>query len=137
MALFVGIALLLALVLYAGATNHRMDDAAGDSVPERLRHVDPLLMPFLICLCTLVSKSEYTLSNLVCALLEDRVNHLLVTFGEMAVSVACNVAIEYFILQMTGSNASLYWAKNCGVAMSIYLRDAVNNLQEWQKTKRG
>ena len=40
----------LALVLYAGASNLRTEDIGGDSIPERLKGVDPLLVPVLICL---------------------------------------------------------------------------------------
>lgn len=131
------IILFLALVLYVGAINHRTNDTGGESIPDRLRHVDPLLAPILVCLCTFVTMSEYTFSNLVYLLLHGRVHHMVMTFGIMAVSVACNVAIEYFILQTTGNSASLYWAKNCGICMAIYLRDAVSDLQKWQSsTKR-
>lgn len=49
------IILFLALVLYVGAINHCTNDTGGESIPDRLRHVDPLLAPILVCLCTFVT----------------------------------------------------------------------------------
>lgn len=122
----------LALVLYAGASNHSTGDTGGDSVPERLKGVDPLLVPVLICLCTFVTMSEYIFCNLVYLVLDGRVHRMLTTFNMMAVSLACNVAIEYFIIQTMGSSATLYWSKNVGICMAIYLRDAVSDLQKYK-----
>lgn len=122
----------LTLVLYAGASNHRTDDNGGDSIPERIKGVDPLLTPVLISLCTFVTMSEYTFCNLVYLLLDGRVHRMLTTFTMMSVSLACNVAIEYFIIQSTGSSATLYWSKNVGICMAIYMRDAVSDLQKYK-----
>ena len=54
----------------------------------------------------------------------------------MSVSLLCNVAVEVFIVQSTGSNRGLYWGKVCGVGMAIYLRDGISDLQKWQTSKR-
>lgn len=129
---FVSTAAFLMLVLYAGATNHRTDDTGRDRIPERLKGIDPLLVPVLICLCTFVTMSEYTFCNLVYLVLDGRVHRMLTTFTMMAVSLACNVAIEYFIIQTMGSSASMYWSKNVGICMAIYLRDAVSDLQKYK-----
>jgi hypothetical protein len=134
-ALFLATASFLTLVLYAGASNHRTDDTGGDSMPERLKSVDPLLVPVLICLCTFVTMSEYTFCNLVYVFLDGRVHRMLTTFNMMAVSLACNVAIEYFIIQTMGSSATLYWSKNVGICMAIYLRDAVSDLQKYKNDR--
>ena len=129
-------AILLALVLYVGAVDHRSDDVAGDSVPERLRQVNPELRSILVCLGTFLTMSEYTFCNLVYILLHGRVHHTITTFAMMFVSILSNVAIEVFIIQTIGSNANLYWSKNVGICMAIYLRDAVSDLQKWQSSKR-
>ena len=134
-AVFLVTASLLALVLYAGASNHRTDDTGGDSIPERLKGVDPLLVPVLICLCTFVTMSEYTFCNLVYLFLDGHVHRMLTTFSMMAVTLACNVAIEYFIVQTMGSSATLYWSKNVGICMAIYLRDAVSDLQKYKNDR--
>ena len=135
MAVFLVTALFLTLVLYAGASSHRTDDTGGETIPERLKSVDPLLVPVLICLCTFVTMSEYTFCNLVYLFLDGRVHRLLTTFNMMAVSLACNVAIEYFIIQTMGSSATLYWSKNVGICMAIYLRDAVSDLQKYKNDR--
>lgn len=126
---------LLALVLYAGATGHRSDDVAGDFVPERLQGIDPLVTPIVVCVCTFVARSEYTLYTLLSFSLEGRLNRILVTFCTVAVSLVCSVAVEFFIVQSIGSNLSLYWSKNIGVCMAIYMRSGVNDLQKWMTSK--
>lgn len=134
---FVVIASVTALVLRAGEEGHRPDDAAGDSVPERLRPVNPALTPIFVCVCTFVTMSEYTFCNLTYVLLHGRVHHMLMTFAMMSVSLLCNVAVEFFFVQSIGSNRALYWGKICGVSMAIYLRDGTSDLQKWQNSKRG
>lgn len=129
-------ALLLALVLYVGAFDHRSDDRTGDSVPERLRQVNPKLRSILVCLGTFLTMSEYTFCNLVYILLRGRVHHMIMTFAMMFVSILSNVTIEVFIIQTIGSNANLYWSKNVGICMAIYLRDAVSDLQKWRSSKQ-
>ena len=130
------IALLTALVVHVGAADHRSDDVGGDSVPDRLRSINPTLTPILVCMCTFVTMSEYTFCNLVYILLHGRVHHMLTTFAMMSVSLLCNVAVEFFIVQSVGSNRGLYWGKVCGVGMAIYLRDGISDLQKWQTSKR-
>ena len=94
--------------------------------------IEYYLIRYFCALKSSVTMSEYTFCNLVYLFLDGHVHRMLTTFNMMAVSLACNVAIEYFIIQTMGSSATLYWSKNVGICMAIYLRDAVSDLQKYK-----
>ena len=133
---FLTVASLLSLVLLVGSNSHASDDTAGEFIPERLQYMNPLMLPILITLCTLVTASDYTMYSLLCILLDGRLHPMLLTFCALAVGLCCNITVEYFIIQSVGSSNILYLSKNLGTCMAIYLRAAVVDLGKWNDTRQ-
>ena len=134
-ALTSAVAALAALVVWWGASFHG-DRTGPGTLPERMRSTDPVYLPLVITLTTVVAMSEFTLMVAVYFALHNRTDEFTLGLFMTAVRILCVTCLEYFIVHNTGDNALSYYSRVVGAAAATHLHNAVLGWKAYALAKK-